>query len=79
MVDDTLSSAPPKGNESAVVCPLCGNSLWEQDFSDMGLRPPAPGEGPEEYCEAELLDVSDLRHQRCPDGDVTSRRASRSR
>ncbi len=44
-------------------CAACGLPLTEDDFFDLGLRLPEPGESRSEYCENELIDV--LHHADC--------------
>jgi hypothetical protein len=37
-------------------CALCGEPMTRSDFFDLGLRTPYPGEGADDYCDAELID-----------------------
>jgi hypothetical protein len=45
------------------TCSECGTPLTDDDFFDLGLRMPEPGEGRDDYCESELLDS--VRHASC--------------
>ena len=40
-------------------CRSCGGPVSTDDFFEIGLRLPEPGESADEYCDAELLDGVD--------------------
>jgi hypothetical protein len=46
-------------------CAVCHAPLSELDLEEIGLRPPDFGMTLDDYCEAELVDPSDLCHLRC--------------
>lgn len=50
---------------TCLTCPSCEAPLTNANLADLGLRVPDPGETPEAYCDAELLDPRELRHLRC--------------
>jgi len=47
------------------TCHYCDRPLSAWDISSLGLRAPGPGEGADEYCEAELLDAREMVHLAC--------------
>jgi hypothetical protein len=51
-------------------CRICGAPLTKDDFFDLGVRQPEPGETKDDYCDAELIDY--LEHAGC----LRSERAS---
>jgi hypothetical protein len=63
-------------------CGGCGAPISGVDILQLGMRLPDPGEGSDEYLDAELIDT--FRHERCvgrDKGELTRRidRAMRSR
>ena len=40
-------------------CRLCGAAVSTDDFFEIGLRLPEPGESADDYCDAELIDGID--------------------
>jgi hypothetical protein len=44
-------------------CALCGEPMTRGDFFDQAMRLPDRGEGPDDYCDAELIDR--FEHARC--------------
>lgn len=44
-------------------CSYCMAPLTQDDFGDLGMRLPDPGESREDYCDGELIDS--LQHVRC--------------
>lgn len=48
-------------------CALCERDLSQSDLADLGLRTPDSEESAEEFCDAELIDLNELRHLHCGD------------
>ena len=48
-----------------LYCAACRAPLSAADLAEFGLRAPDFGETLDEYCEAELVATSELRHRRC--------------
>lgn len=44
-------------------CAHCGEPMTKSDFFDLGMRLPDRGEGPDDYCDAELIDR--FEHDAC--------------
>lgn len=40
-------------------CGTCGGAISDDDFFEIGLRPPEPGESADDYRDAELLERID--------------------
>ena len=55
-----------------VQCQVCHAPLSAADLADLGLRAPDGVEMLHEYCEAELVDISEFCHRRCRAGEARS-------
>ncbi len=53
-----------------LACADCGSPLSASDLDDLGLPVPHQADSAEDYCDAQFLDPSELRHLRCLEAEL---------